>query len=111
MIYKTSSAKMQEHVIEEYFVDRVDKVLNGIAEKFTSPGRRGVPDRDVMLPFGIHHYVELKTATGRLSKLQKIDHAIRRRLGHTVYVLRSKADVDCYIAWPHGAFKWKECQT
>ena len=42
----------------------------GLFFKFTSPGNDGVPDRIAVLP-GRTVYVELKTKTGRLSKLQR----------------------------------------
>ena len=82
--------------IELYLVKRVHE-YGGIAEKYTSPGRRGVPDRIVLWPKGYVDFVEMKTATGKLTSLQRIDHSIRRQLGHAVFVLRTKADVDTYV--------------
>lgn len=43
---------MLEKKIEERLRTRVEKVLGGIAFKFTSPNRRSVPDRLVLLPGG-----------------------------------------------------------
>lgn len=42
-------------------------------------------------------FVELKTTKGVLSELQKIQIARLRRLGQTVYVIRSKKQVDDFM--------------
>ena len=79
---------MLEKVIEAAFVKRV-KALGGMAEKFTSPNKRSVPDRIVTLPGGVIIFVELK-APGKLPKeLQQRDHDIRRALGCDVRVIDS----------------------
>ena len=77
---------MLEKVIEAALVKRV-KALGGMAEKFTSPNKRSVPDRIVTLPGGVIIFVELK-APGKLPKeLQQRDHDIRRALGCDVRVI------------------------
>ena len=43
---------MLEKTIEAYFVKRI-KEIGGVAEKFTSPNKRAVPDRLVLLPSGV----------------------------------------------------------
>lgn len=48
-----------ESDIEKAFVNRATR-LGADAFKFTSPGRRGVPDRLVLLPCGCVRFVELK---------------------------------------------------
>ena len=53
---------MNESRIERHLVDGV-KRLGGMCVKFVSPGTPGVPDRII--------FVELKTETGRLSKIQR----------------------------------------
>ena len=50
---------MLEKTIEAYFVKRI-KEIGGVAEKFTSPNKRAVPDRLVLLPSGVALFVELK---------------------------------------------------
>lgn len=55
-----------------------------------------MPDRIVILPQMLL-FVELKTAKGKLSELQKIQIKRLRRLGQTVYVIRSKKQVDDLI--------------
>ena len=62
---------MLEKDIEKLFRDEIKKA-GGKAYKFTSPGNDGVPDRIVMLPDGRIVFVELKTDTGKLSKLQEL---------------------------------------
>lgn len=79
---------MRESLIEKALVERV-KALGGMCEKFTSPSRRGVPDRIVTLPGGKIVFVELKATGGKLSVLQQRDHARRRALGCSVLVIDS----------------------
>lgn len=89
---------LEEHV-ERYFVDRVE-ACGGMAEKFTSPGRRGVPDRIVTWAahgFARIHFVELKTIGGALDPAQKRDHARRKNLNCHVFVIWSRKQVDDYI--------------
>ena len=85
-----------ERDIERYLVRRVTQ-LGGVAYKFVSPGRVGVADRIVLLPGGVVWFVELKTATGRLSPLQKVFAADMRRMGANYIVLRSKEEVDKWM--------------
>lgn len=79
---------MRESVIEKALVERV-KALGGMCEKFTSPSRRGVPDRLVTLPGGRIVFVELKAPGKALSVLQERDHSRRRALGCSVFVIDS----------------------
>jgi len=79
---------MLEKTIEAALIKRV-KALGGMAEKYTSPNKRSVPDRIVTLPGGRIIFVELK-APGKLpTKLQQRDHDIRRCLGCDVRVIDS----------------------
>lgn len=84
---------MLEREIEQYLVREVAK-LGGMAEKFTSPGRRAVPDRMVTLPNGRLFFVELKSPGKKPTKAQLLDHERRRALGQTVLVIDSKEGVD-----------------
>lgn len=77
---------MLERDVERALVRRV-KVLGGLCEKFTSPGRRSVPDRIVTLPGGRIIFVELKAPGKRPTDLQTRDHARRRALGCDVRVI------------------------
>jgi hypothetical protein len=85
-----------ERDIERYLVRRTIE-HGGVAYKFVSPGRVGVADRIVLLPGGVVWFVELKTATGRLSPLQNVFAADMRRMGANYIVLRSKEEVDKWM--------------
>lgn len=74
----------------------------GEAEKFVSPGRRGVPDRIVSWPFGRVDWVELKAPNGRLKPEQERDHERRRAMGHAVWTCFTKDQVDRYITASRG---------
>jgi hypothetical protein len=84
---------MREKEIEAYLVRRVKK-LGGVAEKFTSPGRRSVPDRLVTLPGGRVCFVEVKATGGKVTDNQARDHERRRKMGFAVFVVDSKEAVD-----------------
>ena len=81
-----------EKQIEEYLVRKV-RQYKGKAYKFVSPGNVGVPDRLVVLP-GMLMFVELKTAKGRLTKMQEVQIQRLRDLNQDVYIIRSKKQVD-----------------
>lgn len=76
---------MREKDIEKVLVAEVKK-LGGRAYKWTSPGNDGVPDRIVIFPGRAPVFVELKTDTGKLSALQKVQIGRLRELGQKVYV-------------------------
>ena len=80
--------KMNEKEIESVLV-REAKRAGGRAYKWISPGNNGVPDRIVILP-GLQEpvFVELKTASGKLSSLQCIQIDRLRTLGQYVEVVR-----------------------
>lgn len=60
---------MKESQIERRLVEGV-KRLGGMCLKFVSPGTLGVPDRIIITAKGRVIFVELKTETGRLTKIQ-----------------------------------------
>ena len=84
---------MLESKIEAYLVRRI-KQLGGMAEKFTSPGRRSVPDRLVTLQNGRIVFVELKAPGKRPTDNQKRDHERRIALGCEVLVIDTLEGVD-----------------
>ena len=75
-----------ERDVEKALVARV-KALGGLCDKFTSPGRRSVPDRIVTLPGGNIIFVEVKRPGARPTKKQHADHTRRRVLGCDVRVI------------------------
>ena len=79
---------MLEEDVENALVRRVKK-LGGTAEKFTSPGRRSVPDRLVTLPGGSIVFVELKAPGKKPTEKQARDHERRRKMGCDVRVIDS----------------------
>ena len=87
---------MREKEIEKILVDEV-KRLGGRAYKWTSPGNDGVPDRIVFLPDTRVIFVELKTDTGVLSPLQKIQIDRLRRLGQWVEVVKGIQGVKLFF--------------
>lgn len=78
---------MREKDIEKILVDEVRK-LGGRAYKWVSPGNDGVPDRIVILPGEPPYFVELKTDTGKLSALQKIQIERLKDLKQKVFVVK-----------------------
>lgn len=87
---------MLEKVIEAYLVKRV-KDKGGIAYKFTSPQRRSVPDRLVILPDGKMFFVELKATGCKPTPVQQREHGFLRRLNCLVLVIDSKELVDEWL--------------
>lgn len=65
------------------------KAMGGIAYKFVSPGRRGVPDRMCVLPGGQVVFVELKSYGKKPTPLQEIEIGRLKDLGFEVFVIDS----------------------
>ena len=85
---------MRESKIEKALVKRV-KAEGGEVRKVQWIGRRGAPDRLVMLPGRNPVLVELKAPKGRLSKLQEREHEILRQwfVVHVVWSLDALNEV------------------
>ncbi|AVE48201.1 PDDEXK family nuclease [Serratia marcescens] len=79
----------RESTIERHLVAQV-KAAGGTAYKFTSPGRRSVPDRLVLLPGGRAVFVECKAPGEQPRPDQVREHNRLRALGFDVVVLDSK---------------------
>ena len=86
---------MLEKDIENALVRKV-KTLGGMCEKFTSPGRRSVPDRIITLPNGKIVFVEVKNTGKRPTELQLRDHERRRSLGCDVRVIDNMDDANAF---------------
>jgi Holliday junction resolvase len=84
-----------ERDIEKALVVKV-KSLGGMAEKFTSPNKRSVPDRIVTLPGGVIIFVECKLPGAKPTELQLRDHAARRELGCDVRVISTMEQVNAF---------------
>lgn len=83
---------MDESSIERYLVAECKK-RGVLCEKFTSPGRRAVPDRILMAPGGRIVFAECKAPGRRPRANQLRDHERRRRFGATVRILDSRESV------------------
>jgi len=91
---------VRERDVERYLVRRV-RATGGEIRKVQWLGRRGAPDRLVMLP-GRGIWVELKAPGTPLKKHQKREHERMRRMGQTVLVIDSLAGVDQLIESKHA---------
>jgi len=83
---------LTETRIEKHLVDGVKK-LGGLCLKFVSPSSVGVPDRLIITAAGQVIFVELKTESGRLSKMQKYMIGEMRKRGADVRVVKGLAAV------------------
>jgi hypothetical protein len=96
---------MRERDIERHLVRRV-KELGGEVRKVVWPGRRGAPDRLVMLPdpgpgngtFNNSWWVELKAPGVKAEAHQLREHERMRRLGQRVVVIDSIEGVEALLA-------------
>lgn len=86
---------IRESQIEAYLVDKI-KAIGGLCWKFVSPNVTGVPDR-IILIHGRAYFVEVKTETGRLEKIQYHRARQIRDCGLSVTVVKSKEQVDQLI--------------
>ena len=84
-----------ESYVEYYLRDRC-KERGWLCYKFVSPANAGVPDR-IVIGNGRVVFVELKSAVGKLSALQKAQIRHRRDNGADVRVINSRALVDDLI--------------
>lgn len=84
---------MRERDIERYLSQEV-LAKGGIAYKFVSPQRRGVPDRVVLFPGGWLIWVELKAPGKTPEPHQLREHERMRKMGQRVAVIDSFEGVD-----------------
>lgn len=87
---------MRERDVERTLIKRV-KEAGGEVRKLAWIGRRGAPDRLVMLP-GRYLFVELKAPGGRVSRLQDLEHRRLRAAGFDVRVIWKIEDIDEVLA-------------
>lgn len=88
---------MKESQIERHLVDGV-KRLGGLCYKFVSPGTLGVPDRIIITSTGRIIFVELKTETGRLAKIQRYTIGEMQKRGADVRVVKGLDEVKQLLA-------------
>lgn len=87
---------MKEKQIEQHLVKQV-KAQGGLCYKFTSPARRGVPDRIVIWPGNQVHFVELKAPGKKLTPLQTHECDILITQGCNVCILSTVESVDQFV--------------
>jgi hypothetical protein len=87
---------VRERDVERALIKRV-KQMGGEVRKLAWIGRRGAPDRLVMLPER-YLFVELKAPGGRLSRLQDLEHRRLRAAGFDVRVIWKLEDIDEVLA-------------
>lgn len=87
---------MLEKQVERHLVNGVKK-LGGLCLKFVSPGSPGVPDRLIITKSGRVIFAELKTVTGRLSKMQtfRISEMLKRNAD--VRVVKGLSEVNALL--------------
>lgn len=88
---------MRESQIETRLT-RLVQDQGGLCWKFVSPGTVGVPDRIVVTADGRVFFVELKTAAGRLSSVQRYRQRELERRGAQVRTLYGPEQVRQFIA-------------
>lgn len=84
-----------EGVIENYLRNQCRK-HNYLCYKFVSPGRIGVPDR-IVIANGQVIFVELKSETGKLSKVQEVCINEMKLKGADVRIFNSKHMIDDFM--------------
>lgn len=92
---------MTEAQIERRLVEGVKK-LGGMCIKFVSPGMVGVPDRIILTADGKVIFAELKTETGRLTKIQKFTIGEMQKRGADVRVVKGLEAVKSLLAEIEG---------
>jgi hypothetical protein len=86
---------MLEKTIEQALCKRV-KELGGSCDKYSSPSRRAVPDRIVMLPNKTLIFVECKAPGKAPTDAQYRDHERRRAMGFDVRVISTLEQVNAF---------------
>ena len=92
---------MKESQIERRLVEGV-KRLSGMCLKFVSPGTLGVPDRIIITAKGRVIFVELKTETGRLTKIQRYVIGEMQKRGADARVVKGIDEVKELLAEIEG---------
>lgn len=92
---------MKESQIERRLVEGV-KRLGGMCLKFISPGTLGVPDRIIITAKGRVIFVELKTETGRLTKIQRYVIGEMQKRGADARVVKGIDEVKELLAEIEG---------
>jgi hypothetical protein len=87
---------MRERDVEVYLTGRA-VARGGEVRKLGWIGRRGAPDRVLLMPGGVTVWVEVKAPGAKPQPHQAREHARLRRNGHAVAVLDSREAVDQFF--------------
>ncbi len=87
-------SNIREKQVEDRLRRKTESKLKGIAYKFTSPGRRSVPDRLLIWPLDNHCFVECKRPGETWTKAQEKHRDKLRAMGHKVYLVDTYEAVD-----------------
>lgn len=88
---------VRETVIETHLRKCV-MMRGGLCEKFTSPGKKGPPDRLVTWPDGTMQLVETKRPIGgKVSPSQRRDHQRRAQRRVHVRIVSTKGEAENYV--------------
>ena len=91
---------MLEKDIEKQLKRKVESRIPGaMCMKFVSPGISGVPDRMILLPYGVVVFVELKRPGEVLRPLQRCIVERMRKIGQTVFEVDNPYKVDILVLW------------
>lgn len=91
---------MREASVEAILFAEV-RDMGGVALKIM-PTIAGMPDRVVLLPGGLHFFVELKRSDTDATKLQRHRHEELAAIGHPVAVLHGAEEVRAWTAVMKG---------
>lgn len=83
---------MTEKQIEQYFIEKA-RYYDGEAFKLVIQGGKFFPDRTLFI-FNKIFFVEFKTISGVISQGQRIKFKYLEKLGHPVYIIKSREQVD-----------------
>lgn len=84
---------IRESEIEDYLVKGVAR-LGGMCRKLSYPGRRGAPDRLIVLPYSLVAFAEVKSPTGKVSQHQAAELKRLEKLHQHTFVVSTKEEVD-----------------
>ena len=74
---------------EKYLVEQVE-AIGGLCYKFTSPGRKNVPDRVCLFPKGITVWVETKSEGDYATDGQLREHQRLKARSHFIWIIDTK---------------------
>ena len=107
-----STKLVREESVERNLVKQIQNVFGEWAscDKYATPGRRGSPDRIVLVDGGHCFFVELKSPTGQLRPEQIHEHKRLRDLEFYVFVVRDSYGVTEVIRHIRKLLGWSESQ-